>query len=156
MCHVNMDRRTYIGAAGVATATLLAGCGGDGGGGDTGNDNDDGDGGGNTTPAGGVAATYVIESSSVDEPVKEVPVGATVRWESQDSGVVAHTISSDQFTDNAAEWELSETAVEGGSFTHTFEAVGVYQWYSENAGESVLCGALVVGDAELTGTLPCE
>ncbi|KAB1198173.1 MULTISPECIES: plastocyanin/azurin family copper-binding protein [Haloferax] len=124
---------------------------------------------GTETTADGTAQT--TESSTVEESVSTAPVvemgdlafeppilavepGTTVQWVNRDS--FSHTVTSTQFHDNAEPWNFNMEVLAGESVSYTFTQPGVYQYYCGVHGENTMCGAVLVGDVSLTGTLPCE
>ncbi|MFT4922026.1 MAG: plastocyanin [Haloarculaceae archaeon] len=132
----------------VAGSLSLAGCTGDGG---------DGDGGGqaaDSSPASGVADNTISMQDTTFQPRKAtVDVGTTVEWTNNDG--VGHTVTSAQFHDKAASWNLDSEASGGDTITHTFEAEGVYEYYCTIHGRERMCGAVLVGGATLDASLPC-
>lgn len=89
-------------------------------------------------------------------PLKlEVEPGTTVTWDNQDS--VAHTVVSAQFHSSASDWSFTSDQIQAGqSTTYTFDTGGVYEYYCDVHGQSNMCGAIIVGDASLSSSLPCE
>ncbi|PSP90456.1 hypothetical protein BRC90_00610 [Halobacteriales archaeon QS_4_69_34] len=117
------------------------------------------DGGAGTTadPADGTAAasTTVTMKNTAFDPVRaSVDPGTTVEWPNEDG--FAHTVTSSQFHDAAASWEFDERVPAGESVSHTFESSGVFEYYCTVHGESQMCGVVLVGDASLDASLPCE
>lgn len=162
-------RRAVLASAGTAV-TLLAGCGGGG-------SQDPSEVGGSDTtftdPESDV--TITLTADQVFDPlVTEVPVGATVEWVNEDPNAMSHNIISptkasvladDTLTESGDPWEFEAALIEDDTTEHTFEEAGVYEFYSqrgspdaddERKGWEDICGAVVVGDAELTEPLPCE
>ena len=163
-----MKRRAFLGSAAAAT-TLLAGCGSGG------QPDPDGVGDGETTTTElQISATVTITDDSVFDPiVTEVAVGATVQWVNEDTNFVTHVLKSparsqsapETFTESGTSWEFDTTILEGDQVERTFEEPGVYEFFStrgepdasdERRGWETICGAIVVGDAELNEALPCE
>lgn len=138
-------RRRLLAAVAAGATPLVAGCLGD----------DDADPASPTDTAG--SATVAMQGSNVFDPVRvSVPVGGTVTWENETVGTYAdHTVTSTQFHDVAADWEMDETLGSRGSTSRTFDAAGVYEYYCTIHGEG-MCGAVLVGDATLDAALPCE
>lgn len=108
------------------------------------------------------AATQTDDGRMVDmvgssfAPVRfEVPTGATVVWENEDS--YGHTVVADRFHDVAEAWDFtSETLGANDTTSYTFESSGVYEYYCDIHGRSLMCGAILVGGATLEQDLPCE
>lgn len=141
----NMDltRRQLLSATSLGAAAL-AGCTG----GQTGGESQ------MTTTDGGGDGTTVTMQDSAYQPLKaEISPGTSLTWTNEDS--VGHTVTSTQFTDGAASWDLDEQVADGGSVSFTFEEAGVYEYYCTIHGESTMCGAVLVGDASMSGSLPC-
>lgn len=153
-----MDRRTYLGS--VATAVVgLGGClsarryvadrVGD----------EDGPA---TTPDDERVTTAVpahqlieIRDDAFVPRVADVRVGGLVRWANHDER--DHEVTSARFHDAATTWEFSSGLLEPvGTVTYTFDEAGVYEFYSSTRGRETTCGVVLVGDAELPGSLPCE
>jgi plastocyanin len=151
--------------------TLLAGCGGGG----TQDPSEIGDGGDTTTTELEISATITLTEDQVFDPVvTEVAVGATVEWVNEDPNYMTHNIITptktnalpeDTFTESGTAWDFEAALLEDDSTEHTFEEAGVYEFYSqrgqpdaddERKGWEDICGAVVVGDAELTESLPCQ
>ena len=180
-----MDRRRFLVATTAFTFPVAAGCigGDDSGGSSEGGDGDDGDdgsggtetttttaaptegedttgaGGGNETTAGtadGTAAgTTVTMADTAFDPVRaSVDPGTTVEWTNEDG--FAHDVTSTQFHDSAAQWDMSEEVSDGGNVTYTFDSEGIYEYYCTIHGESTMCGVVLVGGSSLDETLPCE
>lgn len=159
-----MDRRTYLATFVVGWSVGGSGC--VGGGGDeatetatpTGASTDTGtepaDGGGSDGTESATVGVY----SNYFEPVRlEVPTGTTVTWENEASGAYStHTVTSATFHDGAADWSLDDRLSSGDSTDHTFDSSGVYEYTCTIHGESAMCGAVLVGDATLDGSLPCK
>lgn len=79
----------------------------------------------------------------------EIPVGGTVEWVNEDDEV--HNIMSTEGLD------FSSGQIEPGeSFSETFDEEGVVIFIDSIRGGDVMCGAVLVGDAELDQELPCE
>ncbi len=122
---------------------MLAGClGGD----------QAGDGGDEANPANDAS---IDMDNTAFEPVKaSVAPGTEVRWTNQDS--FAHTITSTQFHDTAAEWEFDREVSAGETASYTFDESGIYEYYCTIHGKGSMCGAVLVGDVALDEELPCE
>lgn len=89
------------------------------------------------------------------EPLKaSVAPGTTVQWTNQDS--FAHTITSAQFHDTAADWEFDTEIAAGETASRTFDDSGIYEYYCTIHGRGTMCGAVLVGDVTLDEDLPCE
>ncbi len=130
----------------MATVTMpfIAGCTGTGGGG------------GQQMQDGGTQGeTTIIMRQTAFQPSKaDVEAGATVEWVNEDS--FPHTVTSAQVHDTAASWQFDERVSGGGTVTHTFEDPGVYEYYCTIHGKESMCGAVLVGDAALDASLPCD
>lgn len=83
-----------------------------------------------------------------------VDPGTTVTWRNQDG--VPHTVTSAQFHDSAAAWSFDERAAADERISYTFEDPGVYEYYCTIHGRGTMCGVVLVGDATLSASLPCE
>jgi len=156
-----MHRRKFLAGTVAVSTSLVAGCGGSGNGnGDSDGGDGDESGGGTTTPAtngdasGNADVTVEMVSTSFEPVEVSVDVGDTVRWVNNDS--FGHDVTSEQFTSDAATWELSEAVSGGGSVTHTFDSSGVYEYYCTIHGKTSMCGVVLVGDVSYEGTLPCQ
>lgn len=141
------SRRRFIQLA-TASGIALAGCTGG-----------DADGGGATatqtpTPTGDSGTVVSMVNTSFDPVRASVDPGGTVEWVNEDG--VAHDVTAAQFHDAAADWELSTDVPAGERTSHTFEASGVYQYYCSIHEKGAMCGAVLVGDASLDASLPCE
>ena len=112
---------------------------------------------GDGTVTTGVPADQLIEiQKEVFNPqVSEVETGSLVRWANHDER--DHEVTSAQFHDDATAWDLSSGVLGNGeTVTHRFEEQGVYEFYCSVSGKETTCGAVLVGDVELSGSLPCE
>jgi len=79
----------------------------------------------------------------------KVDGGDTVEWTNNDD--TAHRIMS------TSGEEISSDQIEPGeTFTHTFDESGVTRYIDSLVGGDVMCGAVIVGDAELDEPLQCE
>lgn len=145
-----MKRRDLLAASGTA-AVALAGCTNAYG---TGDDDATTDGGGAGSESG--SGKTVQMTGTAFEPVKlSVDTGTTVKWVNEDP--YEHNVQAAQLTEGAAEWDFeSENLKEGDAATHTFESAGAYTYYCTIHGKGTMCGAVVVGDASLSGSLPCS
>lgn len=95
--------------------------------------------------------TETVEiSDEVFVPLRtEVDVGDTVEWENNDDTVHRVVSTSGE--------EISSDQIEPGeTFTHTFDEDGVTEYIDSIVGGDVMCGAIIVGDAEFEGNLQCE
>lgn len=109
--------------------------------------------GGDTTSGGGMATVAMVNTAF--DPVRlEIDPGTTVEWVNEDS--FGHDVVSTQFNDAAEQWDFETDVGSGQSASYTFESAGVYEYYCSIHGETSMCGAVVVGDASLGGSLPCE
>lgn len=148
---MSVTRRRLLQIA-VVGSLSLAGCTGDGG----------GDGGSQPADSSGpsgeegeqVDETVAMQNRAYRPQTLDVEAGATVGWTNDDG--VGHTVTSAQFHDTAASWDLDAQASPGDSVTHTFEEAGVYEYYCTIHGRETMCGAVLVGDASLEESLPCE
>lgn len=149
---MRLDRRQFLWTTAAATLSV-AGCGGDG----------DGGGGGSPTETGTEtevetptsSADTVVEIDSAFDPVRiSVETGTTVMWDNTD--MVAHTVTNAQFHDTAESWSFDRDVEPQGGTRHTFDSAGVYEYYCTIHGKDQMCGAVLVGDASLDGSLPCE
>lgn len=162
-----MDRRKFLRGAAVLTGPLVAGCTGNPGGG--GNGDGDMTDTTTTTPtetptptSTGTTTTTVAQADTVVEmqdisfnPVRaEIGAGATVKWTNNDG--FDHDVTSAQFHDKAASWDIAKTLGGGESVTHTFDSSGVFEYKCTIHGKSEMCGAILVGDVSLEKSLPCE
>ena len=96
-----------------------------------------------------------IRDGAFQPRVANVPAGSLVRWANHDGH--EHAIQSAQFHDAATTWEFSSGVLgDGDIVTHRFEEPGVYEYYCSIRGKGTTCGAVLVGDVELPGSLPCE
>ncbi|HKL30807.1 MAG TPA: plastocyanin/azurin family copper-binding protein [Natrialbaceae archaeon] len=98
--------------------------------------------------------TVALQGFAFDPVRASIEPGGTVRWVNEDAA--GHDVTSAQFHDAAESWSLSETLSGGASVSHTFESAGVYEYYCTIHGRSSMCGVILVGDASLSNTLPCE
>lgn len=143
------SRRRFLQLATVS-GIALAGCTG----GDTNGD------GGTTTPTAtppstAEPATMVSMLNTSFDPVRaSVDPGATVEWVNEDG--FAHDVTAAQFHEVAADWQLSSDVPAGERTSHTFESAGVYEYSCTIHGKGGMCGAVLVGDASLDDSLPCE
>ena len=143
MSGTTIDRRTLLRAGALAVAGGLAGCsgGGDGTGGDGGSDAE--------------TTSEITLQNTTFQPVRaSVAPGTTVTWTNEDS--FGHDVTATQFHDGASEWSLAMSVPAGESVTHTFESAGAYEYFCTIHGEASMCGVVLVGDASLDASLPCE
>lgn len=137
------NRRRFLQLATVS-GIALAGCTGG-----------DGNGGGATTTPTVAPATVVSMVETSFEPARaSVGPGATVEWVNEDG--FGHDVTAAQFHDVAADWQLSSDVPAGQRTSHTFETGGVYEYACTIHGKGGMCGAVLVGDASLDASLPCE
>ena len=108
----------------------------------------DGDGGS------GADATVTAVDVSFDPVRLEVEPGSTVEWVNEDS--FAHDVTSEQFHDVAADWDVAMSLPAGATVSNTFESEGIYEYYCSIHGQSNQCGVVLVGDVSLDESLPCE
>ncbi|MFC7156763.1 plastocyanin/azurin family copper-binding protein [Halomarina halobia] len=151
--HTRRNWLKTIGAAGVgASVVSLAGCtsdqgsNGDGnGGGDGGDGNGGGGSGSDGNGGGGGTQTVEMTDELTFEPKEiEVSAGTTVVWENV--GSVGHTVTAyeDEIPEDAAyfasgDFDSEQAAedgypdqgniTEGGTYEHTFETSGTYEYY---------------------------
>ncbi|MFB6105937.1 MAG: plastocyanin/azurin family copper-binding protein [Halobacteriaceae archaeon] len=158
--------RTLVGTVTVATAGLAGCSGSDGRGGETettSTTTSAGNGGTTTTPADSGGTTTVVEMTDdldfVPDRV-EVSVGDTVRW--TNVGVVAHSVTAyeDDVPSDAAYFASggfdSESAAnraypeggigEDGSYEHTFEVAGTYEYFCIPHESAGMTGTVVVAE----------
>jgi plastocyanin len=117
---------------------------------------------GGATPDEGTVTTGVpsdrlieIRDDAFVPRVAEVHTGGLVRWANHDTR--DHEVTSAQFHDSATAWEFSSGVLgKTDIVTHRFEEAGVYEYYCSIRGRERTCGAVLVGDVELPGSLPCE
>lgn len=146
-----MNRRQVLAAAVAFAITSIAGCVG-GNGGDNGMEPDGGGEGENEGV--GADATVTAVNVSFDPLRLEVKPGATVEWVNEDS--FAHDVTSAQFHDVAADWDVAMNLPAGETVSNTFESEGIYEYYCTIHGQTSQCGVVLVGDVSLDETLPCE
>ncbi|WP_232703570.1 plastocyanin/azurin family copper-binding protein [Halobacterium wangiae] len=144
------SRRTFLASVGAASALALAGCSSgsgesdDGGGDTTTTASDDS---GSSGDSGSFTETSTVEmNDELAFAPKQIQVsaGTTVTWENV--GAVAHSVTAyeDEIPDGAAYFASggfdSESAAtdaypdegnieEGGTYEHTFETTGTYEYY---------------------------
>lgn len=83
-------------------------------------------------------------------PVRiNVEQGEEVTWENNDD--TTHRVVSSE-----GEEFSSEQLEPGETYSHTFRSEGVTRYFDSIQGEGQMCGAVIVGDAELTEPLPCD
>lgn len=138
-----MNRRGFL-TNSAATVSLLAGCGGGGRNGTTTNPT--------TTDAPG--ETVDIDTHEFRPRELRVEPGRTVTWLNKDD--TPHTVTSGELTENATVWEFEESVESGNAVSYTFESNGLYEYYCSEHGKAEECGVVKVGDAVLSGTLPCN
>ncbi|MBX0324851.1 cupredoxin domain-containing protein [Halomicroarcula sp. F13] len=146
-----MDRRRFL-ATSVAFATVsIAGCTG-------GNGNNEGtepgDGGQNENGGSEADATVTAVDVTFDPIRLEVEPGTTVEWVNEDD--FAHDVTSEQFHDAAADWDVAKDLPAGATVSNTFDSEGIYEYYCTIHGQSNQCGVVLVGDVSLDASLPCE
>lgn len=92
------------------------------------------------------------------DPIRlEVATGTTVTWQNTARGMYStHTVTAAQFHDVAASWEMDVTLGSGETASHTFGEAGVYEYNCKIHGKHTMCGVVLVGDATLNASLPCE
>jgi plastocyanin len=142
----------------TAATIALAGCTGGGGGDDGGTGTGTETGTATTTESTQseptVDRTVSLVSTTFDPLRATVDPGGTVEWVNEDG--FSHDVTAAQFHDAAADWSFSESLPGGARTTYTFEEAGVYEYYCTIHGKGGMCGAVVVGDASLDASLPCE
>ena len=106
------------------------------------------------TPEPTQPTTVALQGFAFDPVRASIDTGGTVRWVNEDAA--GHDVTSAQFHDAAESWSFSETFSGGASISHTFESPGVYEYYCTIHGRSSMCGVILVGEASLSNTLPCE
>lgn len=146
-----MVRRRDVLAGVAAGAGTFAGCLGTGPG-DDGTDTADGDG---TGATGGSDATVTMRNTAFHPVRLSADAGTTVRWTNEDGA--PHTVVAAQLTGAGADWSFDTDRLgQGDQTTHTFDSPGVYEYYCDVHGRGTMCGVVLVGDASLDGSLPCE
>jgi plastocyanin len=151
-------RRHLFGVVASGVAVAAAGCvglGGTAGGESTPTETPTPAGTATSSPTSSSSPSAVVEMvDSAYDPIRAgASSGATVRWENRDS--YEHTVTATRFHDAAASWSFDESVAGGESVDFTFDEPGVYEYYCTVHGES-MCGAVLVGDAALDASLPCE
>jgi len=97
---------------------------------------------GTTGPSGGGHTTSLVMSGSAFSPSPDtVTAGATVTWTNHDG--IAHTVTS---APGSADTYNSGNVAGSGTFSHTFNTVGTYDYYCTIHGTptSGMRGTLVV------------
>jgi plastocyanin len=79
----------------------------------------------------------------------QIDQGEEVTWTNEDNQ--QHRVVS-----SSGEEISSEMLEPGEEFTHTFDSEGVNRFFDSVEGQSQMCGAVIVGDAQLEEDLPCE
>lgn len=160
-----MRRRRYLATITALAGTTLAGCT-DGGGGrqmqttttETEGSTTTATEGSTTTATEGsnasVGATVEMVDVSFDPVTASIDPGSAIEWKNADG--FEHDVTATQFQDGAASWDFSTTLASGETATHAFDSAGVYEYYCTIHGEGEMCGAVVVGDASMDWTLPCQ
>lgn len=163
-------RRRFITGVGVAVTIGLAGCAGAPA---SGQDSEDQN--GNTTESTGdghtdahgssldspsASATVSMEtnddSSHFEPHVVWVEQGGTVTWE---VGSGSHTTTAyaegndvpQRIPDSANAWDSGTLSEQGKTFEHTFETVGVYDYFCVPHEATGMLGTVIVGDSDLEG-----
>ncbi|MFC7135141.1 MULTISPECIES: cupredoxin domain-containing protein [Salinibaculum] len=147
MSDTTIDRRALMRAGVLAVAGGLAGCSGGG-------DGTDGDGGSGDGSEGETTSEIALQNTAFQPVRASVAPGTTVTWTNEDS--FGHDVTATQFHDGAAEWSFAMSVPAGESVTHTFESAGAYEYFCTIHGEASMCGVVLVGDASLDASLPCE
>ncbi|MFB6153763.1 MAG: plastocyanin/azurin family copper-binding protein [Halodesulfurarchaeum sp.] len=102
----------------------------------------------------GTTKTVTMSGTDFDPRTLSISPGTTVRWEN--TGTIGHTVTAARLTDGAASWSFASDTIRGGGLTsHTFEEAGVYTYYCTIHGKGTMCGAIIVGDTSMSGSLPC-
>jgi plastocyanin len=144
---MSLPRRLLRAAGGLGVA--LTGCR-DGG--------PNGTGSGATTTDGGQSANVAASVSMIDTSFQPRMTGVepvpTVEWTNRDS--FAHDVTAARFHDAAADGDLAVDVGPGEIATHSFDAAGVSEYTCTVQGKASMCGAVLVGDASLDESLPCE
>ena len=128
------DRRALI--VGLGALVAVAGC--------TGN--------------GSQTTTILVRADTGAEPREAtVDPGTEVTWRNEIMGPGQHeTIVSTRLHEDAVSWEFEgELETYGDEVSHTFADPGIYTYAGARRGEDCICGAILVGDVELTDSLPC-
>lgn len=98
--------------------------------------------------------TVAIWDGEFDPRRLSVPVETAVVWRNGDTA--DHRIVSGQFHGPAEDWHFrSQSLRQGDSVVYSFDTEGVYEYFCRIQGES-MCGTILVGDVNLTRSLPCE
>jgi plastocyanin len=136
-----VNRRTFLRAAGVASVSAVAGCGGD-----------------RATPTppqkGDITATLGAGDFFFDPIGLYVEVGDTVEWV---NGKGLHSVASmndmpgrpvseRRIPEGAAPWYSGLLEEFGETFRHTFETPGTYDFYCNEHKGSGMAGRIVVGE----------
>lgn len=146
-----MNRRQFIAKAAAAATISIAGCaGGNNGGGGM----ETTTGGQNQNGGSEADATVTAVNTSFDPVRLEAEPGATVEWVNEDS--FAHDVTSAQFHDKAASWDIAKDLPAGATVSNTFDSEGIYEYTCKIHGQSTMCGVVLVGDVSLDASLPCE
>lgn len=144
---MSLTRRRVLSVAATTGGIALAGCtgGGNGAGGD-------GDGEAMTD---GNGATVVTMVDTAFEPRQlTIEPGDTVEWVNEDG--FAHDVTATQFHESAEDWDFAGDVAGGERTSHTFESAGAYEYYCTIHGKDSMCGVVLVGDALLEESLPCD
>lgn len=100
-------------------------------------------------------ASVVMSDSSFAPRTVSIEPGTLVTWTNTDA--YTHDVTSAQFNDGAEQWDFQSGDLgEGGQVSYRFEESGVYEYYCTVHGQSTMCGAVLVGGAEMAGDLPCS
>ena len=65
-------------------------------------------------------------------------------------------MTSAQFHETAVEWSYDRSSENGQTSQRAFDEPGVYEYLCTIHGEESMCGAVLVGNVTLDGSLPCE
>ena len=96
----------------------------------------------------------IIQDGTFDPIRLSIPVETAVVWRNEDTA--DHRIVSVQFHETATDWHFrSQSLRPDDSVVYSFDTEGVYEYFCRIHGKS-MCGAILVGDASLTQSLPCE
>lgn len=136
-----MNRRTFLQAAGVASVTTVAGCGGD-----------------RATPTppeeGDIRATLAAGDFFFDPVGLYVEVGDTVEWVNAKgihsvasmNNMPGRPVPERRIPEGAAPWYSGSLQDFGELFSHTFENPGTYDFYCNQHKSAGMVGRVVVGE----------
>jgi halocyanin-like protein len=157
---VDVERRTVLrGVGAVALTGVLAGCGG--GGSDGGDGSSGGDGGDDSGGVPSEVESYLSDANNYESVADEtgsdsvtvdvgaadglafgpaavrISTGTTITWEWTGNGG-SHNVIAEDDTFDSGELQVS------GSFEHTFESTGAYNYFCQPHKQSGMKGAVIV------------